>query len=62
MFICHIPSFRIVYASITIKMVVIEGLILKAVDIDGDDMHIEMALIEQVLSMVHPVALANSLQ
>lgn len=56
------PSFGIVYASIAVKMVVAEGLVLKAVDIDGDDMHIEMALIEQVLSVVHPVALTNLLQ
>lgn len=40
-------------------MVVEKGLILKAIDVDINDMHMEIALTEQVISMIHTLAIAN---
>ena len=37
------------------KTVAVEGLVLEAVNVDRDDIHTKMALIEQVISVVHPV-------
>ena len=37
------------------KTVAAEGLVLEAVNVDGDDIHTKMALTEQVVSVVYPV-------
>lgn len=48
-------SFGIVYIGITIKIVVVESLVLEAVDIDKNNMHTEMILIKQVIFIIHLV-------
>lgn len=48
-------SFGIVYDGIFVKRVVAEGLVLEAVDNNGDDIPKEIALTEQVISVVYLV-------